>query len=227
MVRLSAPLRRACRSGAILAASTFCGAITVSAYAQTPSVAAPCEKAASKTTGPAWIHLTMKQERLVSLRPGNLNNTSVPLPVEDIVEFDGYLPADGSDIHINAGRDTQYVARASSSTTANGKPETVSEEPGRVLAGVTGTFHALPDKDGNIVVTGDIRLTDDLAIASAKFGNLALEKPRFEDARFQPSVAVAGLHCVAPMQSQIGNVRSDKERAGSMVGITILAERTQ
>ncbi|NIE81448.1 hypothetical protein [Asaia sp. As-1742] len=226
MVRFSAPLRRACTSGAILAASAFCGAITVSAHAQTSSVAAPCEKAASKTTGPAWIHLTMKQERLVSLRPVSLNKTSLPLPIEDIVEFDGYLPADGSDIHINAGRDTQYVARASS-TTANGKPETVSEAPGRVLAGVTGTFHALPDKDGNIVVTGDVRLTDDLAIAEAKVGNLSFEQARFKDVRFQPSVTVAGLHCVAPMQERTGNVRSDNQQAGPMVGVTILAERTQ
>jgi len=32
---------------------------------------------------------------------------------------------------------------------------------------------------------------------------------------------------VAPMQERTGNVRSDNQQAGPMVGVTILAERTQ
>lgn len=208
-----------------LAAGTF--VLSVFAAVVPPTLAephlplAPCEKAVPKSTGPAWIHLTLRAEKLVSLRSGGLKNAPVQLPTTDVVAFNGYLPADGSDISIEGGRETAYVA-AMTLSNLEGKRSETSVQPGSAFTGVTGTFHALPDKNGNIVVTGDVRLTDDLAIAKAKVGNLS-----FEQARFQPSVTVAGLHCVAPMHERTGNVRSDNQQAGPMVGVTILAERTQ
>ncbi|GBR20357.1 MULTISPECIES: hypothetical protein [Asaia] len=206
--------------------------LAVSAAIVTPTHAAakfkpaPCEKVAPKTTGPAWIHLTLRVEGLVSLRSGGPKNAPVQLPTTDIVAFDGYLPADGSDISVKNGRETAYVAAVTLSNHERKRSNT-SVKPGSAFTGVSGTFHALPDKDGNIVVAGDVHLADDLAIDGAKLGNLSLEEPRFKDLGFQPSVTVAGLHCVAPVQERTGNVRSNGEPAGPVVGVTILAERTQ
>jgi len=213
-----------------LAAGTF----VLSAFAAVvpPTLAephlplAPCEKAVPKSTGPAWIHLTLRAEKLVSLRSGGPKNAPVQLPTTDAVAFDGYLPADGSEISVEGGRETAYIGEMSFSN-REGKPSETSVQPASVFTGISGTFRALPSADGRIVVTPNITLATDLTLRKSEPGNAGVELPDRRTARINSALTVEGLRCAAHADFTPVSADARKDDAFALYGIHVSALRTQ
>ncbi|WP_222593081.1 hypothetical protein [Asaia bogorensis] len=179
-----------------MAASAFCGVITVPAHAQTPSIAAPCEKTALKTTGPAWLHLKLTFDKLVSVRNFGPKFAPKQLPIDDVVEFDGYLPADGTDIRIGSGRSVGFVPQLVFENVPGQTPKPSTVE-GSKIEGLYGTFHALPSPDGKIVVTPALTLVSGLALEKSGQGDAGVDLPRYRTVHIDTPIVVEGFRCEA------------------------------
>ncbi|MEN3177740.1 hypothetical protein ABDK75_17415 [Gluconobacter sp. OJA] len=196
------------------------------ALATQQSSLGPCEKAAAKLTGPAWIHLSLQITQLASIRNGGPKSASIQLPTTSNVGFDGYLPADGSDISIRSGRETNYLSKISS-IHREGKPSEVSLQPGTVFTGVFGTFRALPSLDGKIVVTPDITLITDPTLRGSRSDSSDVELPDYQTIHIDKPIIVGGLRCETHADLAPVADGSKKSQALEFYGIRVSAYRTQ
>lgn len=208
-------------ASAVFAAPSFAAQPTVPKAA-----ASPCERVVAKTSGPAWLHLKLTFDKVISFRNSGPKVSPKQLPIDDVLEFDGYLPADGTDIRISSGRSVGFVPQIIFENVP-GKSLKPSVVEGSKIEGLYGTFHALPSPDGKIVVTPDLTLVSDLAFEKAGRDGASIDRPRYRTVHIGTPVVVEGFRCEAHAELTAASAGKPKGEVPGNYSLRISAYRTQ